>query len=188
MATGTVKSFSPSKGYGFIRTETGKDIFVHLSEVRDAGLAELRTGQKLSFEVFDNRGKGAARKLNLNASIETVPEDKLGLSPKLGRRRRGRVSLTAGQLKVNRTSIPRGALELTITEAVRASDPECKALVGVLVERVVPKTGDGANWAVKGVRYGKAVRDRCSAAITKFVEEKQREFEVSDWPNERDAD
>ena len=62
MATGIVKSFNPSKGYGFIKTDSGgADVFVHLSAVRKAGLTDLRKGQKISFEIFDNQGKAAAR-------------------------------------------------------------------------------------------------------------------------------
>jgi len=53
MATGTVKSFNPAKGYGFIKTDTGgAEVFVHLSAVREAGLADLRKGQKISFRNF----------------------------------------------------------------------------------------------------------------------------------------
>ena len=62
MATGTVKSFNPAKGYGFIKTDTGGvEVFVHLSAIREAGLADLRKGQKISFEIFDNQGKAAAK-------------------------------------------------------------------------------------------------------------------------------
>src|ERR1700716_2920052 len=55
MAKGTVKSFNPSKGYGFIRMDLGgKDVFVHLSAVQKAGLKDLRKGQKIGFEIFEN--------------------------------------------------------------------------------------------------------------------------------------
>src|SRR5712671_6252830 len=68
MATGIVKSFNPSKGYGFIKTDTGgADVFVHLSVVRKAVLADLRKGQKISFEIFDNQGKAAAKDLHISA-------------------------------------------------------------------------------------------------------------------------
>ena len=65
MTTGIVKSFNPAKGYGFIKTDTGgAEVFVHLSAVREAGLADLRKGQKVSFEIFDNQGKAAAKNLH----------------------------------------------------------------------------------------------------------------------------
>ena len=52
MPTGTVKWFNAQKGYGFIEPEDGgKDVFVHISAVERAGLANLREGQKLSFEL-----------------------------------------------------------------------------------------------------------------------------------------
>ena len=47
MATGTVKSFNPAKGYGFIKTDTGEaEVFVHLSAVREAGLPICERARK----------------------------------------------------------------------------------------------------------------------------------------------
>jgi hypothetical protein len=80
----------------------------------------------------------------------------------------------------NRTPITRAALEQAIAEAVRSGSPECGALIGIVVERIVPNTPGGANWAVKGIRFGKADRDSCAAAISKFVADRQLDFEVSD--------
>ena len=80
-----------------------------------------------------------------------------------------------------RTWIARAALESALAENVRGSDPQCEGLIEIIVERVVPASPDGANWAVKGVKYGKAEREACNAAISKVVEEGQRDFEVSDW-------
>ena len=52
MTTGTVKWFNAQKGYGFIQPDDGsKDVFVHISAVEQAGLGNLREGQKLSFEL-----------------------------------------------------------------------------------------------------------------------------------------
>ena len=87
---------------------------------------------------------------------------------------------SAEQLRGKRTWITRAALEAAITETVRASNPQCVGLIGIIVERVAPASPGGANWIVKGVKYGKAERDRCGAAITNCVEEGQREFEYSD--------
>lgn len=66
MTTGTVKFFNASKGYGFIQPDTGgADIFVHISAVERAGLHTLVEGQKVGFEVTQDRrsGKSAADRL-----------------------------------------------------------------------------------------------------------------------------
>ncbi len=61
MATGTVKWFNPTKGFGFIVPEDGsKDVFVHISAVERAGMKTLNEGQRVSFEVATERGKQAA--------------------------------------------------------------------------------------------------------------------------------
>ena len=52
MPSGTVKWFNAQKGYGFIEPEDGsKDVFVHITAVERAGLANLHEGQKLSYEI-----------------------------------------------------------------------------------------------------------------------------------------
>lgn len=64
MAAGTVKWFNAQKGFGFIQPNDGsKDVFVHISAVERAGLSNLAEGQKVSFDVVDNRGKSAAENL-----------------------------------------------------------------------------------------------------------------------------
>ena len=56
MATGTVKWFNAQKGYGFIQPDDGdKDVFVHISAVERAGLRDLREGQKVSYEIAQDR-------------------------------------------------------------------------------------------------------------------------------------
>ena len=65
MATGTVKWFNPTKGYGFIEPGDGtKDVFVHISAVERAGMQSLREGQKVQYELVPGRdGKEAADNL-----------------------------------------------------------------------------------------------------------------------------
>lgn len=61
MASGTVKWFNTTKGYGFIQPDDGgKDVFVHISAVEKAGLRGLDEGQKVSFQMKEERGKTAA--------------------------------------------------------------------------------------------------------------------------------
>jgi cold shock protein len=67
MATGTVKWFNPTKGYGFIQPSgsSGKDVFVHISAVERAGLSSLNEGQTVEYEIESNRGKESAVNLKI---------------------------------------------------------------------------------------------------------------------------
>lgn len=67
MATGTVKWFNGTKGYGFIQPDDGsKDVFVHVSAVERAGLSDLREGQKVEYDL--ERGQqGKTSAVNLKA-------------------------------------------------------------------------------------------------------------------------
>ena len=66
MASGTVKWFNATKGYGFIAPDTGgKDVFVHISAVERAGLSTLAEGAKVTFDVVENRGKESAENLRM---------------------------------------------------------------------------------------------------------------------------
>ena len=66
MATGTVKWFNSTKGFGFIQPDNGgNDVFVHIRAVERAGLGSLDEGQKVSFEakLDSKRGKTSAEDL-----------------------------------------------------------------------------------------------------------------------------
>jgi len=67
MATGTVKWFNPTKGFGFIEPEDGSnDAFVHISALEKAGLRTLAEGQKVSYELQPGQnGKSSAENLSL---------------------------------------------------------------------------------------------------------------------------
>ena len=66
MATGTVKWFNATKGFGFIQPDAGgTDVFVHISAVERAGLSGLNEGQKIAYEIVADKrtGKSSADKL-----------------------------------------------------------------------------------------------------------------------------
>ncbi len=69
MATGTVKWFNPTKGFGFIQPDDGgKDVFVHISAVERAGMHDLTEGQKISYEVVADKRTGKSSAENLKPS------------------------------------------------------------------------------------------------------------------------
>jgi cold shock protein len=69
MATGVVKWFNPTKGFGFIQPDQGgSDVFVHISALERAGLSTLNEGQKVSYELATNKGKTSAANLKLVAA------------------------------------------------------------------------------------------------------------------------
>ena len=65
MATGTVKWFNPTKGFGFIQADDGsKDVFVHISAVEQAGLSTLAENQKIEYDLVKGKdGKSSAANL-----------------------------------------------------------------------------------------------------------------------------
>jgi hypothetical protein len=80
----------------------------------------------------------------------------------------------------DRDLISLATLETAIADTVRRSAPGCEAFVGVIVQRTKPKSHFGANWALRGIRFGKTDRDKANVAITTIVERMQREFWLSD--------
>jgi cold shock protein len=69
MATGTVKWYNETKGYGFIQPDNGgKDVFVHASALERAGMRGLAEGQKISYEVEADRRTGKESATNLQTA------------------------------------------------------------------------------------------------------------------------
>ena len=66
VATGTVKWFNPTKGYGFAAPQDGgKDVFIHISAVERAGLSTLNDGQVIEYELVANKGKESAENIKV---------------------------------------------------------------------------------------------------------------------------
>jgi cold shock protein len=69
MATGTVKWFNATKGFGFIQPDDGgKDVFVHISAVERAGLRDLAEGQKVAYEIVADKRTGRSSAGNLKVA------------------------------------------------------------------------------------------------------------------------
>jgi hypothetical protein len=68
-------------------------------------------------------------------------------------------------------------LQSAITEAVKKAEP---AFVSVIIQQVTPKSRFDANWALRGVRFGRADREKANKAVASVVERMQREFRLSD--------
>lgn len=69
MTTGTVKWFNSTKGFGFIQPDNGStDVFIHASAVERAGMLSLSDGQKISYEVVQDRKSGKSSAENLQAA------------------------------------------------------------------------------------------------------------------------
>ena len=61
MNKGKIKWFNPTKGYGFIEvSEGGKDVFLHISALQEAGIESITEGEEVTFEIGENRGKPTA--------------------------------------------------------------------------------------------------------------------------------
>ena len=76
MPTGIVKWFNGRKGYGFIEPEDGgNDVFVHVTALKDSGIKFLNEGDKVSYELTENRGRMAAGNLSLDGASSSDSDE-----------------------------------------------------------------------------------------------------------------
>jgi hypothetical protein len=80
----------------------------------------------------------------------------------------------------DRSSVSRELLQSAITEAVKRAEPGCEAFAGVVIERKTSKSRLDANWAVRGVRFGRADRDKSGQALATIVERAQHYFSLAE--------
>ena len=175
MPVGIVKLFSRSRGYGFIRPdEGGSDVFVHRSALEDTGLKALVKGQRVVFDVREEHGKLVAKDLrvevdkSLSQNETSIPQVQL-VDVEMD-------SVTEASNAADRKLISRADLEQSLTDAIRKVSPECGAFVGIIVDRILPETAGGINWTIRGVKYGKADRGRCDAALSIWLQKKRQEY------------
>jgi hypothetical protein len=85
----------------------------------------------------------------------------------------------AGSIKSadDKSLIASDTLQLAITKAVQKAEP---AFVDVIVQRITPKSHFDTNWALRGVKFGKADREKANRAVTTVVEHMQHEFRLPD--------
>jgi CspA family cold shock protein len=74
MATGKVKWFNDQKGFGFISTEAGKDVFVHHSVIEGAGFRTLQDGESVEYEFEDGPKGMKATKVRRSAAAVEAPQ------------------------------------------------------------------------------------------------------------------
>ena len=127
-------------------------------------LANFRTTVETNFKTTVETGK-----LILQDAQPLIERTPAAAPPKRWWSRDGRASKTTEEL------------ELAITEAVKAT-PGCEAFVGVVIERVTPKSRLDATWEIRGIRFGGMDRKIAREALTPIVERMQREFRLTKGP------
>jgi hypothetical protein len=73
-------------------------------------------------------------------------------------------------------------MQAAIVEAVKKADPACEPFMGVIVELTKGSSLLEANWAIKGIKFGRADRNKAGNAVNRVVERMQRDFNLSNGP------
>jgi hypothetical protein len=79
----------------------------------------------------------------------------------------------------NRKPISREEIQAAITKAVKKADRDCEPFVGVIVERTKRSSLLEANWAIKGIKFGRADRNKAGDAVNRIVQRMQCDFNLS---------
>jgi hypothetical protein len=87
--------------------------------------------------------------------------------------------LWEANLRERRDLISREALQEAITAGVKKADTSCASFMGVIVQRAIAESSLEANWTIRGIKYGRASRDKANAALATIVERMQHEFSLS---------
>ena len=86
---------------------------------------------------------------------------------------------TTQELKLKRSTILLEELQVAVATAVRKADSACESFIGVVIERVDRESAASANWTVKGVKFGKADREKAGSIVETIVERMQQEFDLA---------
>jgi cold shock protein len=84
MASGTVKWFDPNKGYGFIRSDHGGDVFVHVIALQASGLQTLQEGEAVEFDIEEGRKGTPGRQRATTAGTRVGMMRRCRLPPRVG--------------------------------------------------------------------------------------------------------
>jgi hypothetical protein len=87
--------------------------------------------------------------------------------------------LDGQSLVPQRASLLQDELQAAIVAGVRQADPACEAFVGVVIERVDRDPDVMSNWAIKGIKFGKADRAKASRILATVVERMQQKFDLA---------
>ncbi len=82
----------------------------------------------------------------------------------------------------SRKPISRVEMQAAITEAVKKAGPDCEPFVGVIVDRTKRSSLAEANWAIRGIRFGRADRNKASNVVNRIVQRMQCDFNLSNDP------
>jgi hypothetical protein len=135
--------------------------------------------QKLASDRFGSRESGRIKEpLEVLATVISSPSNPV--NPVAVERKSQNGASDSMSRSDNRDLVSLATLERTIAGTVRWSAPDCERFVGVIVQRTTPKSRFDANWTLRGVRFGKADREKANVAVTTIVERLQREFRVPD--------